>query len=1247
MNEVRPFFRRQTIDRSLVFQGLVFAYLLAGLAAFALYFGQAVRWPGTAEMMPGGSFGPPYRLFAYLVGVVYLVSGAWVFLVRRAHPSGRAFTILAVSIAWVCAGLFDAYNTQQWTAGWTLALALTGAGAVDLMLRFPQDDALVGHFPPLTWLVYGLGLGLGAAALALGAQPWLRGLATVFAALGLAGLAVWLRLRRMRLGSTVDREQVRLMTWALMIALAPLGLWFVTSRFWPLKFSPFLLAPMVVYPMVSTYILQRFRMLNTDFILSRTVLYATLAVLVSAGYALLVTGLGMIFQRWVGSQVLLNALVFFLLALAFKPLYQAMERSVDTLFFRGEQAFQERLQTFSGELTSTIEVHQIIRTLREYVNRSVMPSQLHLFVYDPLSEMYLATPDENNRNTSDLRFPAHSPLVSALNRKKATFFLNDLRALPVELRTEQARLQLLQAQLFIPLPGRQRLAGWMALGARLSGEPYTSREVNFLEALNDQAALAIERAQVVANMENRVREMNVLTRVAQGINITLTLDDILELIYAQTTQILRTDDFHILLFDRESGALVEIFCVENDERYPQKENKPIEAGQVLEQEIIRQRRAILTDDYARECGQHGIAVTRKSLYAWMGVPLNAGAETIGSLSLARRDAAGTFTREQLNLLQAIADQVAGAIVKARLLQETERRARQLASLNDVTRQLTSTLETEPLLQNILQSAVDILECEAGSLFMMDDQTDELVFKVTVGPVASDLINKRLPPGSGVVGKAVVNRQAVIVNSTQGSEVWAPQTDKQTGFTTRGLLAVPLMVKDTVLGVIEVINKRDGSPFDRDDQDLLSAFAAQAAVALENARLYTLTDQALAARVEELSIMQRVDRELNTSLEPGRAMRITLEWALRQSKCEAGLVGVIHEEGVQVMASEGYQGELEPYQEELIPLSRYALGDTAESGEVRSLAVGKDVEQGLLAGGKWITLLPIRRETSTTAILMLESREERALNPDRLGFLDRLCDHAAIAISNAQLYAAVQAANVAKSEFVSFVSHELKNPMTSIKGYSELLAKGAVGPINDAQANFLATIRSNVERMATLVTDLADVSRIEAGRLKLEFKSTVLREVVDEVARSLQQQIKDKGQVLDITMPEDLPAVWGDRVRLLQVITNLMSNAYKYTPNGGYVYVSAEACENRWDAEGAPQVVHFWVRDTGIGINEEDQKKIFQKFFRSEDAETRKSPGTGLGLNITKSLVEMQGGRIWFESEFRKGTTFHFTVPVAE
>jgi signal transduction histidine kinase len=157
----------------------------------------------------------------------------------------------------------------------------------------------------------------------------------------------------------------------------------------------------------------------------------------------------------------------------------------------------------------------------------------------------------------------------------------------------------------------------------------------------------------------------------------------------------------------------------------------------------------------------------------------------------------------------------------------------------------------------------------------------------------------------------------------------------------------------------------------------------------------------------------------------------------------------------------------------------------------------------------------------------------------------------------------------------------------------------------------------------------------------------LSELVEETARSTKRQIEEKEQTLVIEPLEALPNVWADRTRLVQVLVNLVSNANKYTEKGGSVFLGAEVCDNQWDSRGAPKVMHVWVRDTGIGISEADQKKIFQKFFRSDDPKTREAPGTGLGLNITRSLVEMQGGRIWFESEFRKGTTFHFTVPVAE
>src|SRR5260221_9656860 len=236
-------------------------------------------------------------------------------------------------------------------------------------------------------------------------------------------------------------------------------------------------------------------------------------------------------------------------------------------------------------------------------------------------------------------------------------------------------------------------------------------------------------------------------------------------------------------------------------------------------------------------------------------PLNAGENPMAALRMAGGEGQPAYTRGQLELLQAIADQTAGAIVKARLLEETQQRAHQLSTLNEITRQLTGTLELEPLLQNILENAVGILNCEAGSLFLVDEQTDELVFKVTVGPVAANLIGQRLSAGTGIVGRAVQTRGPVIENEEHPNTNRFSGIDQQTGFISRALMAVPLQVKDRVIGVVEVINRRDGLAFVQDDQTLLTAFAGQAAVAIENARLYTLTDQALAARVEELSVMR--------------------------------------------------------------------------------------------------------------------------------------------------------------------------------------------------------------------------------------------------------------------------------------------------------------------------------------------------------------------------------------------------------
>ncbi|MDI6768832.1 MAG: GAF domain-containing protein [Anaerolineales bacterium] len=1052
-----------------------------------------------------------------------------------------------------------------------------------------------------------------------------------------------------------------------------------------------------------SYTLLRPRRLRADFLLRRGILYALLSILVATGYVLLVSGLSLIFGEVIAANnPLLIGLTVLALAVLLTPLRSRLQQGIDALFLRGhivptlaprsgrepagarrpaasagvslrEGAYQEHIQDFTQELTRVTELSGILRRLRDHIMNALTPGQLHIYVYDPLNDRYLAASGEDDRPTSDIHFAPNNPFVETLRTAHKALFIDEAN-LPARLQSEKVRLALLGAQLFIPLSGNERLIGWLALGAPRSADRvgaalpeghrdsvssskgaehrvgavrnYTGQDITFLNLLGEQAALAIERAQVVFDLERRLREMNILARVAQGVNITMAFDDILELFYAQTKQILPLDDLHLTLYDKANNYFYFAFCLENDHRLTDRENIPLLPNQGLSPEVIRSRHSILSEDYGRECQTRGVTPLTSGVYAWAGVPLNAGAETIGALSVGSRDATSVYTPRQVDLIQAIADQAAGAIVKARLLQETERRARQLTTLNEITRQLTSTLETEPLLQNILESAVGILNCEAGSLFLVDEQSDEMIFKVTVGPVAADLIGQRMPAGSGIVGKAVRTRAPVIVNNVQATSNWFSATDQDTGFVTRAVLAVPLQIKERVTGALEVINRKDGRPFAEEDQNLLAAFAGQAAVAIENAKLYTLTDQELNARVEELSVMQRIDRELNASLDVARAMRITLDWAMRQSAADAGLIGILEEGGMRVMAQQGYEDLLLDNKDTLLPLNQPAMRAAVKTGQPQRVTLEAG-QRGILPEARQQAIVPVRREANVIGLICLESTSPDSQPAGEVNFLTRLSDHAAIAIANAQLYSAVQAANTAKSEFVSLVAHELKNPMTSIKGYTELLAASAVGPTNAMQTNFLKTILSNVERMNTLVSDLNDISKIEAGRLRLEFKAIALSEVLDEVTRSSKRQIEEKKQIVTLMLPANLPKIWADATRLAQVLINLVSNANKYTPEAGEINIRAERSSNQWDADGAPQVVHVWVKDSGIGISLEDQKKIFQKFFRSEDEKARESSGTGLGLNITKSLIEMQGGRIWFESEFRQGTTFHITVPVAE
>ena len=1200
-----------------------------------------------------------YFVIPAFLSLVFLLISLWIFGLRRTESAGRAFSMMTTSLAIVVGALFDLYTTHRFTYIWTLAAALSGGALIDLALCFPQEARIMFRRPYLRWFGYviGIGLAIGAYFKIYDFQnptAYFVSWRYIYIFGGISALFYFgaLAFHAFFSYSPVVKNQARTILLGALVAFGPMVVWLLYSSLKNLfqsspvsiPFNPYLFVPFMVFPLANGYVIQRFRLLRTDYWVRQGIVYSTLTVLVVTAYALMVSGLGAIFaiNMPYNNPYLIGGLVF-VIAVALDPLRTRLQTLVDSTFFRGQRAFEERLRTFSHDLTGAQDLNAIGRVLREQISSSLVPDRLHIYTYDSLNDQYIALANGDGRPTSDIRFSSNSPLVQYFRNERIPLYLDTINP-PAAMRSDEARLSLLGARLFVALPGEDRPVGWLALGTPLSGSVYTPKDLDFLDSISDQSSLAISRVQTVVDLERRVQEMNALTRVSQGVNVTLTFDDILELIFAQTSQIIPSSLFHITLYNKAANYLYYAFRVDENERVISRENQPLPPSLGLGQEIIRKGRPILTQDYLRECQARNITPAAQGIYAWMGVPLNSGAETIGSLSVGSDDPTVTYTSAQLDLVQAIADQTVGAIVKARLLQETQQRAHQLTTLNEITRQLTSTLEQEPLLRNILENAVAILNCEAGSLFLMDEPTGDLIFRVTVGPpVTANLLGQRIPAGSGIVGRAVQMRAPVIENDGQRSAARYENTDRQTGFVSRSLLAVPMQVKDRVLGVIEVINRRDGLPFVEDDQNLLTAFAGQAAVAIENARLLSLIDQELAEKVEELQVMGRIVRELNASLEVARAMRTTLEWAMRRSNAEAGLIGMIEGDHLRLMAQQGYD-EILTNAEAQVPLELPALRSVIERGKPDQISLVSNGAKGILPSAHTQIIVPIRRETQVIGLLLLESTSDSQGN---LTFLNNLSDSAAFAIANAQLYDEVQRANLAKSDFVSFVAHELKNPMTSIKGYTELLAAGSVGQINEMQANFLSTIRSNVERMSALVSDLNDNAKIEANRLRLDFKPVEVSEVVDEVLRSTKRQIEEKRQTIELQLAPDLPKVWADRLRVGQVLTNLISNAHKYTPEGGRIIVGAAVTNNQWDPGGAKRVVHLWVKDNGIGINIEDQAKIFQKFFRSDDLKAREVPGTGLGLNITKSLVEMQGGRIWFESEFRNGTTFHFTIPVAE
>jgi signal transduction histidine kinase len=278
---------------------------------------------------------------------------------------------------------------------------------------------------------------------------------------------------------------------------------------------------------------------------------------------------------------------------------------------------------------------------------------------------------------------------------------------------------------------------------------------------------------------------------------------------------------------------------------------------------------------------------------------------------------------------------------------------------------------------------------------------------------------------------------------------------------------------------------------------------------------------------------------------------------------------------------------------------------------------------------------------------LLNKVDGPFTPDDTERLSNVARPVAIALENSRLYREAQELHEEKSHFVATMTQQLRSPLTTIKGYSEMLLSGATGELPALAMDSAELIEAQANQLISLMEDLLDIARLETGETQLQIESVSLKEITSQLASSFEQRLDEKGLRLTTKVSSRLPKVRVDKERVGQVLSSLLMNAYQYTLAKGRISIEAEIQNGHWLRRGNSEWIIVAVSDTGIGIAPEDQPRIFDRFFRAEHPLVQHHPGRGLSLHIAKSLVELHGGRIWVESQSGKGSTFRFTLPIAQ
>ncbi len=661
---------------------------------------------------------------------------------------------------------------------------------------------------------------------------------------------------------------------------------------------------------------------------------------------------------------------------------------------------------------------------------------------------------------------------------------------------------------------------------------------------------------------------------------------------------------------------------------------------------------------------------RQRLTSALILPLKAEGRVLGAAFFGS-PTVKSFSAGDIEALSALADHLALALYNGRKMADLEKsnarleaqvvstvqelsrtnthlvqKVRELKTVYELALATAASTQVDEIIRVMTSGIKELIGVQGAAFFFLQGSSDRLtpiLPAFDLSPEGAQKLSCKADE-SRWLGQVIRTKEPQILNLIDTADI-LPGSWTSVGI--RSILVLPLLQEDDVKGVFCVINKVTGL-FNQDDVRLLMLLTGRVTDVISRIAL----DEEVRRRVNDLSVLQEISAQLpsppvltDTLGAVGRVTRRALAadlcfFFLHHAESEAlAMMGGDWDSQLSFDARALTLGISEK-----APLAHvfneregmtYERGADSSGWEKDELVRAFNLEQALY--------LPLSVEKGCLGVLVIGTLAPRAISLENRRLAGLVAKQVAIVVERSRLYDRLKSANEKleqinrlKNEFISMVSHELRTPLTTIKGFVSIVLNEETGPLNDQQRHFLRTSDRAIDRLTLLVSDLLDISRIEAGQIKMQLRPTSVAELVQRTAVNFAPLMKAQNLTLTLQVSDNLPRVLADPDRIMQVLDNLLSNAIKFTARGGITVSALDKGD----------FILVSVKDTGAGIPAEEQDKIFDKFYQVKVGTGYPSKGTGLGLAIVKSIVESHRGKVWVESEPGKGADFRFILPRA-